>query len=44
MESKINEWINYKLMFFIMYGKHIYEHYKNDPESVKVLKYEILYM
>ena len=43
-QSMANRWINYKQMFLIMYGEHIYLHYKNDMDSLSVLKYEILYL
>lgn len=42
--DKLNEWINYKEIFFSMYGKHIYQHYQGDIDAVKTLKYEILFM
>jgi len=43
-KSLCDSWINYKELFLMMYGKHIFEHYQDDIESFKILKYEILYM
>lgn len=43
-KSMAHRWINYKQMFLVMYGKHIYHHYRGNIEAVAVLKYEILYL
>lgn len=42
ISNVLHEWINYKSLFKIMYKVSIYEHYKNDKESLEIVMNEIM--